>query len=994
VIVRSLTNRLRLTWLTVVALAACAVVWLVGPDGMSVARVVFAGDVTRFTELVSPPGEQTIRFETITLLRAHFAADMMFLVAYGLVLRASIRILSSTPLAWFAPRGPIVVMIADAAENLFALSILRRLGEGISPPPPWWFGAMNAAAAAKWLAAGVVLLCLAIGWRREAREGHCYGPLPWLIAGGFAVGGVASLAVTSFALSQPGWLVPAALIAPAMTLLRRFAVASVASLAVTGFAFSLPGWLVPAALISPAIALLLQLRLLATGKLMLRFLNLSRAPLIILLFLAAFGPLALGPAVALLGGIMVAGNIIGMTVTTAAAIAVLFACGTQINIVRAYASERVQDESLRDLDHPVLARCVFWTGVVAAASLLFSVGLVSLSLKVWQIAAGIVLGTMGMLLLLFVIEWIAAWLSIIPKGYPLPELAVPFRRITVLAMLLNQAADASPPRLRQYFADSFVARKLGTASGYVESLPKGRRRILPGHAFATIQFVLTFVVFWVALYFKSHPIGPFYTQSLTETDAAFLAPTVTSILLLFLLSGWVFAAVAFFFDRYRIPVFTIAIIAALTTGAWSRTDYRVPTSEKNKDKHYPLATPGQVLKAFGNRPLVVAATGGGIQAGAWTARVLSGLDQSLHGTLRQRVALISSVSGGSMGALYYGAFEDEPTLDHVVQQALKPSLDEVATAFVGRDIFAVLGLRLGTDRGAALEDTWERRLGDVPRSSLTLRSWSEAARDFALGAGRTKPFPAFLFNSTVVESGQPIVFATTQFPTRSYTVRIGEGTSTYPTVESANSLLGLSVSDSAARDIGLKAVTAARLSAAFPYVSPAARLDGLEPYHLVDGGYYDFYGLVALCQWVDDALEELRGDQQLPDMIGVVIARGLVYADTALRDDDDDAPAEPVARTMLPKGWRWQLTAPLATALHASMFAQWARGMQTLRLLIEKWAQHNVVIIPRLFDYPGGDRRPVCQGAPLSWKLTAPQQDCIETAWEAFASDPLKASLR
>ena len=127
---RSLTNRLRLTWLTVVALAACAVVWLVGPDGMSVARVVFAGDATRFTQLVSLPGEQTIRFETVTLLRAHFAADMMFLVAYGLVLRASIRILTSTPLAWFAPRGPIVVMIADAAENLFALSILRRLGEG------------------------------------------------------------------------------------------------------------------------------------------------------------------------------------------------------------------------------------------------------------------------------------------------------------------------------------------------------------------------------------------------------------------------------------------------------------------------------------------------------------------------------------------------------------------------------------------------------------------------------------------------------------------------------------------------------------------------------------------------------------------------------------------------------------------------------------------------------------------------------------------------
>ena len=730
VIVRSLTNRLRLTWLTVVALAACAVVWLVGPDVISMARVVFARDATQFTQLVSLPGEQTIRFETVTLLRAHFAADMMFLVAYGLVLRASIRILSSTPLEWFAPRGPVVVMIADAAENVFALSILRRLGEGISAPPPWWFWAMNAAAAAKWLAAGVVLLCLAIGWGREARQERCYGLLPWLIAGGFALGGVASLAVT-------------------------------------GFAFSLPGWLVPAALIFPAIALLLQLRLLATGGPMLRFLNLSRAPLIILLLLAAFGPLALGPAVALLGGIMVAGNIIGIGVTTAAAIAVLYACGTQINIVRAYASERVQDESLRVLRDEVLASCVFWTGVVAAASLLFSVGLVSLSLKVWQIAAGIVFGTILMLFVLFVIELIAAWLSFNAAGCRLPELAVPFRRVAVLAMLLDAAANASPPPFRPYFAGSFVARKLGNTNGYVESLPDGRHRIMPGYVFATIQFVLTFVVFWLALYAKSWPASPVsYTQSSAQIETAFLAPTVTSIVLLFLLSSWALAAVAFFFDRYRIPVFTIAIIAALTTGAWSRTDYRVPTTKKDTDDHYKLATPGQVLKAFGNRPLVVAAAGGGIQAGAWTARVLHGLDESLHGTLRQRVAMISAVSGASMGALYYGAFEDEPTLDNVVRQALKPSLDEIATAFVSRDIFEVFGLRLGTDRGAALEETWEQRLGDVPRGSLTLRSWSEAAGDFARGAGRTQPFPAFLFNSTVVESGQPIVFATTQFPRR------------------------------------------------------------------------------------------------------------------------------------------------------------------------------------------------------------------------------------
>ncbi len=958
---RGPTNRLRLSWLTVVGLAAFLLVALIGPDDLSLAPVFFARNAEDFQKLLRQE-HQTVRFETVTLLRAHLAADMVFLVAYGFLLRASIRALTPTPFRRFAPHGPVVLMIADAVENVFALYVLRAIGEGTEAWPSW-FVAMNVASATKWLVAGAVLLCLAVGWRREgANRARSHRLLPWLIAFALGVGGAASVAV-----------------------------------AVTnGLAFRLPSWLTATALIAPAVGLLLQFHSLVTGTLMLRFLYLARAPLIILLILAAFGPIALGPAVDLLGGILVAANVIGVAVTTAAALAVVFASRTQIDIVRMYAWQRVQDRSLRVLQCRLLAACVFWTGIGAAASLLFSVALVSLSLGVWQIEAGVVAGTLGALALLFVIEWIAARLSLRPEGCRLPPLAPPFRWVPFLAMLLNDARRASPPRIFKRHVGPFVAWLVGVGSGYLEPLPDGGRRILPGHTFAAIQFVLTFVLFWFALYAKTLPgDSGFYTKSAADTEAAFLVPTVTSIVLLLLLSGWVLAAVAFYFDRYRTPLFTIALAAALTTGAWSHTDYRVPAERPGES--YQLATPGQVLKAFGERPLVVAAAGGGIQAGAWTTRVLRGLDESLHGTLRRRVALISSVSGGSMGALYYGAFENESALEKAAEQALKPSLDEVATSFVRRDIFGVIGVKLGPDRGAALEKTWEQRLPGEPEVSPTLRHWSTAALDFASGAGRTRPFPAFLFNSTVVETGQPIAFATTQFPTKAYRIRIGEGTATYPTVESAHSILRLSDGDDTARDIGLKAVTAARLSAAFPYVSPAAALDipghAGEPYHLVDGGYYDMYGLVALSQWVDDALEELRRNNQgLPQRIGVVIARGLASSDATL----PDAPVQPYDHTITARGWRWQLTAPPAAGLHAHLFAQWAGGMQTLRLLIGKWDGRNVEIIPILFAYPGkGEMPPVCQAAPLSWKLTTRQRDCIEAAWNTFTTPhPLPETLR
>ena len=538
----------------------------------------------------------------------------------------------------------------------------------------------------------------------------------------------------------------------------------------------------------------------------------------------------------------------------------------------------------------------------------------------------------------------------------------------------------------------FVSRLFGLSSGYVEKLPDGRRRILPGHSFATIQFVLTTVLFWAALDAKSRPAErSFYAMTAASTEAEFLVPTVTSIVLLMLLSGWAFAAVAFFVDRYRTPLFTIAAAMAFITGSRACTDYRVPV--KGGTGSYELATPGEVLKAFGSEPLVVAAAGGGIQAGAWTARVLQGLDDRLPGTFKRRVAMISSVSGGSMGALYYGAYFREPNLQQATQQSLKPSLDDVATSLVGRDVLGVIGLRFGPDRGAALESSWEQRLPEAGRADATLRQWSETVRDFARGRNISAPFPAFLFNSTIVESGQPIAFATTQLPTSSYRARFDLDTRQHPAVESANRVFRLSPGDgAAARDVGLKAVTAARLSAAFPYVSPAAALDidNAEPFHLVDGGYYDVYGLVALSQWLDDALEEMSTTSALPATIGVVIARGLASSDSALvtrlRSDDPTTPS--LDRTIHHQGWRWQLTAPPSTALHARTFAQWAGGVQVVKLLIDKWSARHVQIQPYVFDYPGTDRTPECQSAPLSWKLTAPQQNCIEKAWRTFVNDP------
>ena len=173
-------------------------------------------------------------------------------------------------------------------------------------------------------------------------------------------------------------------------------------------------------------------------------------------------------------------------------------------------------------------------------------------------------------------------------------------------------------------------------------------------------------------------------------------------------------------------------------------------------------------------------------------------------------------------------------------------------------------------------------------------------------------------------------------------------------------------------------------------MSPAATLattDGSPRFHLVDGGYYDNYGLVVTSQWLDDALEEMaRRTPELPADIGVVIIRSLVDARQELTTPRTPGRPED-GFVYTPKatahGWAWQILAPPAAFVNGRTFGQWAGGNQVLRLLIDKWKVRGVTIAVHLFDFPAASLDPVCQIEPLSWKLTSQQKACIGKGWSA-----------
>jgi predicted acylesterase/phospholipase RssA len=383
------------------------------------------------------------------------------------------------------------------------------------------------------------------------------------------------------------------------------------------------------------------------------------------------------------------------------------------------------------------------------------------------------------------------------------------------------------------------------------------------------------------------------------------------------------------------------------------------------------STPGQVLGRFaGREAILIAASGGGIQAASWMAHVLHKMDEEQE--IRSRVALISSVSGGSVGAYHLGDNWSAARWDNVENAVQESSLGPMTTALLGPDLFRpfVVWLPGGRhlDRGFALEDSieWHHEGWMHRPPEYTLDDW----------AGNST-MPAILFNTTVVETGAPVAFATTALLTEDYREKVRNPMGVGHPVEGWLSFCTRHGDAGTSRN--LKVSTAARLSATFPYVSPAARLEGAGKslsYHFVDGGYYDNYGLVALMQWLDEALVSLA-PEEMPASIRILVIRGVVPGEEAAKGKPAD-----------------QARAPMEAFLNMRSYAQWRGAAAAMRLFKDKWRDRAKISEPELIAYPDlREVAPECSEQPLTWKLTTAQRACISVGWERWKTAKPKGGI-
>ena len=255
--------------------------------------------------------------------------------------------------------------------------------------------------------------------------------------------------------------------------------------------------------------------------------------------------------------------------------------------------------------------------------------------------------------------------------------------------------------------------------------------------------------------------------------------------------------------------------------------------------------------------VVVVASGGGIRSAAWTFLVLAELEARFAEegiAFPYHVRLITGASGGMFGSACYVRSLRPPgemtwgddrraemvgpggRLDKLTQDWLTPIVERMAT----NDLPGWFSpFPSPTDRGAALEQAWSKCLdGEL---DMTFEQIGERER-----AGWC---PSLVFSPMMIEDGRRLLISNLdlRYPASNDGHRLGYDQDRPDALADLNrnySHEALELFRLFPQSRGRFALsTAVRMSASFPYFSPAVPLPTKPRRRVVDAGYFDNYGV-------------------------------------------------------------------------------------------------------------------------------------------------------
>lgn len=231
--------------------------------------------------------------------------------------------------------------------------------------------------------------------------------------------------------------------------------------------------------------------------------------------------------------------------------------------------------------------------------------------------------------------------------------------------------------------------------------------------------------------------------------------------------------------------------------------------------------------------VLVAVSGGGQRAALWSLNVLQHADSILNEEMLDNTFLITGASGGLFGAAYY-----RDLYMHKVDRNHPDRLKELGTEVLNPIMFTLLvndllfkvrnfeygGFRYKRERGYEFEQRIKSNLNNLLDHPLSYYREPEVSGEI----------PLLMVSPTITNDGRTLYISPQ--PTAFFNLGLDQDQSKVQGVD-FRSLLKDQNPDS------LRFLTALRMSATFPYITPSISLPTTPPVQIADAGISDNYGI-------------------------------------------------------------------------------------------------------------------------------------------------------
>ena len=339
-----------------------------------------------------------------------------------------------------------------------------------------------------------------------------------------------------------------------------------------------------------------------------------------------------------------------------------------------------------------------------------------------------------------------------------------------------------------------------------------------------------------------------------------LAPELPAIVILIaLLSAMtsLFGLLGYVFDKDRIPVVLVMLILVVgiqflipnkhvyETGAWP----------DNSNTSSSAALHQRIGKMDESKPVVmVAASGGGSRAALWSTHVMEQLQLEIP-QFKEQLGVVSSVSGGSIGQMYFWDkyYFKEGQAPEASSAAESSSLTATVwgLTFLEAPRLLFSSNVIKGDRGWAQEKTWQQLLNQPEKKISHLYE-----------NVKNGEWPIPVFNSCFQETGQRFLISPVALNSDANLNSAAKNDNNLNNPDGKFATVISPFRDSVVDlNLDMKLVTAARLSATFPYATPQSQSDvtiqvegeptETQKLHAADGGFYDNSGVITILEIID-----------------------------------------------------------------------------------------------------------------------------------------------